>query len=125
MSSASDGDGSCDCRINVATETAVKAATATAIPDSWAAMSATRFRAQRTARPNCDSLRSTRAGAIWTGLRGESGTSRRRTPAGLVGAIGYVPDVHPDVHRIRCFRRSAGLAWNPVLRTAPLPTLEA
>ncbi len=31
-------------------------------------MNATRFRAQRAARPNSDSLRSTRAGAIWTGL---------------------------------------------------------
>jgi hypothetical protein len=56
------------CRPSVATETAVTTATETAIHDSWAVMSATGFRAQRATRPNSDSLRSTRAGAIWTGL---------------------------------------------------------
>jgi hypothetical protein len=56
------------CRPSVAAETAVTTATETAIHDSWAVMSATDFRAQRGTRPNSDSLRSTRAGAIWTGL---------------------------------------------------------
>ncbi|NJD27902.1 MAG: hypothetical protein FIA92_06350 [Chloroflexi bacterium] len=56
------------CRPSVAIDTAVTTATETAIHDSWAAMKGTRFRAQRRAGPNSDSLRSTRAGAIWTGL---------------------------------------------------------
>lgn len=56
------------CRPSVAAETAVTTATETAIHDSWAVMSATDSRAQRGTRPNSDSLRSTRAGAIWTGL---------------------------------------------------------
>ncbi len=56
------------CHPSVATETAVTAATETALHDSWVTMSATGFRAQRDARPNSDSLRSIRAGAVWTGL---------------------------------------------------------
>lgn len=56
------------CHRGVATETAVTAATETALPDSWAAMSATPLRAQRPASANRDSLRSIRAGAVWTGL---------------------------------------------------------
>src|SRR6266480_1935655 len=61
--------GGCDgCRPTVATHATVTAATETVIHDSWAAMSATPIRAQRGARPNPDSLRSLRAGAVWTGL---------------------------------------------------------
>ncbi len=56
------------CRPSDATETAATAATETAIHDSWVTMSATGFRAQRASRPNSDSLRSIRAGAVWTGL---------------------------------------------------------
>ncbi len=52
----------------VATETAVTTATETAIHDTWAAMSVTPFRARQRSTSNSDSLRSTRAGAVWTGL---------------------------------------------------------
>jgi hypothetical protein len=65
MVSGGSNDG---CRPSVATETAVAAPTETALCDSWAAMSATGFRAQRGGGPNSDSLRSIRAGAVWTGL---------------------------------------------------------
>src|SRR6266545_1644064 len=62
-------EGSNDaCRPSVAAKTAVTAATETALHDSWATMSATGFRAQRGRGPNSDSLRSIRAGAVWTGL---------------------------------------------------------
>src|SRR5574337_209250 len=56
------------CRPTVATETALRAATETALHDSWVTMGATGIRAQRGDRPNSDSLRSIRAGAVWTGL---------------------------------------------------------
>ena len=56
------------CHPTVATETALAAATETALHDSWVTMSATGIRAQRASRPNSDSLRSIRAGAVWTGL---------------------------------------------------------
>ena len=53
---------------SVATDAAVTTATATAIHDSWATMSATENRAQPGPSPKPDSLRSVRAGAVWTGL---------------------------------------------------------
>ena len=53
---------------SVATDAAVTTATATAIHDSWATMSTTENRAQPGPSPKPDSLRSVRAGAIWTGL---------------------------------------------------------
>ncbi|MEA2610087.1 MAG: hypothetical protein QOJ75_2330, partial [Chloroflexota bacterium] len=53
---------------SVATDAAVTTATATAIHDSWATMSATENRAQSGPSPTPDSLRSIRAGAVWTGL---------------------------------------------------------
>lgn len=53
---------------SVATDAAVTTATATAIHDSWATMSATQNRAQPGPSPKPDSLRSVRAGAVWTGL---------------------------------------------------------
>ena len=53
---------------SVATDAAVTTATATAIHDSWATMSATENRAQPGPSPKPDSLRSLRAGAVWTGL---------------------------------------------------------
>jgi hypothetical protein len=53
---------------SVETDAAVTTATATAIHDSWATMSATGNRAQPSPSPKPDSLRSIRAGAVWTGL---------------------------------------------------------
>ncbi len=53
---------------SVATDAAVTTATATAIHDSWATMSATENRVQPGPSPKPDSLRSVRAGAVWTGL---------------------------------------------------------
>ncbi len=53
---------------SVATGAAVTTATATAIHDSRATMSATENRAQPSPSPKPDSLRSVRAGAVWTGL---------------------------------------------------------